>query len=119
MPVIGPTVVARSAIEISSGAWWLMEPGIGARVRVCRELVLSLTSARRAKQLATEFRNTGSTSATRSRRPSSRRPGSSSGSPTWPSPRPARATRRFGHASIFDQDAGSVGQDDAHDREPR
>jgi hypothetical protein len=59
MPVIGPTVVARSAIEISSGAWWLLEPGIGARVRVCRELVLSLTSARRAKQLATEFRNTG------------------------------------------------------------
>lgn len=59
MPVIGPTVVARSTIEISSGAWWLMEPGIGARARVCRELVLSLTSARRAKQLATDFRNTG------------------------------------------------------------
>jgi hypothetical protein len=62
MPVIGPTVVARSAIEISSGAWWLMEPmepRIAARARVCRELVLSLTSARRAKQLATEFRNTG------------------------------------------------------------
>ena len=31
MSVIGPTVVARSAIEISSGVWWLMEPGIGAR----------------------------------------------------------------------------------------
>jgi hypothetical protein len=36
MPVIGPTVVARSAIEIASGAWWLLEPGIGARCRVCR-----------------------------------------------------------------------------------
>src|SRR5690349_12470433 len=24
MPVIGPTVLARSAIEIASGAWWLM-----------------------------------------------------------------------------------------------
>ena len=35
MPAIGPTVVARSAIEIGSGVWWLMEPGIGARARVC------------------------------------------------------------------------------------
>jgi hypothetical protein len=55
MPVIGPTVVARSAIEIASGAWWLMEPGIGARRRVCRELALSLESARRARQVAEEF----------------------------------------------------------------
>jgi hypothetical protein len=55
MPVIGPTVVARSAIEISSGVWWLMEPGIGARRRVCRELTLSLTSARRAGQVAEEY----------------------------------------------------------------
>jgi hypothetical protein len=30
MPVIGPTVVARSAIEISSAAWWIMEPGVGS-----------------------------------------------------------------------------------------
>jgi hypothetical protein len=59
MPVIGPTVVARSAIEIGSGVWWLMEPGIGARARVCRELALSLTSARRAGQLAGEFWATG------------------------------------------------------------
>jgi hypothetical protein len=49
----------RSAIEIGSGVWWLMEPGIGARARVCRELALSLTSARRAGQLAGEFRATG------------------------------------------------------------
>ena len=55
VPVIGPTVMARSAIEIASGAWWLMEPGIGARRRVCRELVASLTSARRAKQVAEEY----------------------------------------------------------------
>jgi hypothetical protein len=34
-----------------------MEPGIGARV--CRELVLSLTGARQAGQLADEFRATG------------------------------------------------------------
>ena len=59
MPVTGPTVVARSAIEIASGAWWLMEPGIGARARVCRELALSLRSARRARQVAGEFRDTG------------------------------------------------------------
>ena len=52
MPVLGPIVVARSAIEISSTVWWLMEPGIGVRRRVARELVLSLTSARRAKQVA-------------------------------------------------------------------
>jgi hypothetical protein len=56
MPVIGPTVVARSTIEIASGAWWLMEPGIGARRRVCRELALSLESARRARQVAEEFK---------------------------------------------------------------
>lgn len=59
MSVIGPTVVARSAIEIASGVWWLMEPGIGVRNRVCRELVLSLTSARRAGQLVGEFQATG------------------------------------------------------------
>jgi hypothetical protein len=59
MPVIGPTVVARSAIEIASGAWWLMEPGIGARRRVCRELALSLESARRARQVAEEYRDQG------------------------------------------------------------
>lgn len=58
VPVIGPTVLARSAIEIASGAWWLMEPGIGARRRVCRELVLSLTSARRARQVADEYAQT-------------------------------------------------------------
>lgn len=59
MPVIGPTVVARSAIEIASGVWWLMEPGIGVRRRVCRELVLSLTSARRARQVGEEFQARG------------------------------------------------------------
>lgn len=63
VPVIGPTVLTRSAIEIASGAWWLMEPGIGVRPRVCRELVLSLTSTRRAKQVteeyAQEYQNSG------------------------------------------------------------
>lgn len=55
MPVIGAPIVARSAIEISSTVWWLMEPGIGVRARVCRGLVLSLTSARRAKRVAELF----------------------------------------------------------------
>ncbi|MFD4609996.1 hypothetical protein ACFWOT_18220 [Streptomyces sp. NPDC058440] len=55
MPVIGPTVIARSAVEIASTAWWLMEPGIGVRKRVTRELVLSLTSARRAGQVAKDM----------------------------------------------------------------
>src|SRR5512133_2000029 len=55
MPVIGPTVIARSAIEIASGVFWLMQPGIGARRRVCRELVLSLASARWAEKIAQDF----------------------------------------------------------------
>jgi hypothetical protein len=59
MPVIGPTVIARSTMEIASGAWWLMQPGIGARSRVCRELALSLTSSRRAQQVARKFQAQG------------------------------------------------------------
>ena len=59
MPVIGPTVVARSASEIASGVFWLMEPGIGVRRRVCRELALSLTSARWAKKVAEDFQARG------------------------------------------------------------
>lgn len=55
MPTIGPTVVARSALDMGATAWWLMQPGIGARHRACRELALSLTSARRAKQVAEEL----------------------------------------------------------------
>lgn len=57
MPAIGPTLIARSAMEIGAAAWWLMEPGIGARRRTCRQLVLSLISARRAAQVAEELRD--------------------------------------------------------------
>lgn len=57
MPAIGPAVIARSAMEIGATAWWLMEPGIGARRRACRQLVLSLISARRAAQVAQELRD--------------------------------------------------------------
>jgi hypothetical protein len=59
MPAIGPTVVARSAIEMASTVWWLMEPRIGVRRRVSRELVLSLISARRAGQVARRMQETG------------------------------------------------------------
>jgi hypothetical protein len=55
MTTIGPTVITRSALEIGATAWWLTEPGIGVRRRACRELALSLTSARRAKQVAEEL----------------------------------------------------------------
>ena len=57
MPAIGPTVIARSAMEIGATAWWLMQPGIGARRRTCRQLALSLVSARRAAQVAEELRD--------------------------------------------------------------
>lgn len=59
MPAMGPTVIARSAMEIGAAAWWLAEPGIGARRRTCRQLVLSLISARRAAQVAGELRDAG------------------------------------------------------------
>jgi hypothetical protein len=59
MSVIGATVLARSATEIASRAWWLMEPGIGTRPRVCRQLALSMQSARRANQVADEVTRLG------------------------------------------------------------
>jgi hypothetical protein len=55
MPVLGPTVITRSALEMGATAWWLTEPGIGVRRRVCRELVRSLASARRGAQVAVEL----------------------------------------------------------------
>jgi hypothetical protein len=61
MPVIAPTIIARSAIEIAASVWWLMEPGIGVHHRVCRELALSLTSARRAREIAEDFQSQGLT----------------------------------------------------------
>lgn len=59
MPAIGPTVIARSALEIRTTARWLMQPGIGVRRQACRELVLSLTSARRATQVAEALDDAG------------------------------------------------------------
>ncbi len=47
-PPMAPTTVARSVFETASTAWWLMEPGIGARSRVARVTSERLRSAREA-----------------------------------------------------------------------
>jgi hypothetical protein len=54
-PALATTVVARSAIEIGSGVWWLMEPRIGARPRVARCGAEEMESALRANQAATKL----------------------------------------------------------------
>lgn len=54
-PALATTVVSRSAIEIGSGVWWLMEPGIGVRARVARCGAEEMRSALRAKQAATKL----------------------------------------------------------------
>ena len=54
-PALGTTVVSRSAVEIGSGVWWLMEPGIGARRRVARCMAEEVESALRADQAATKL----------------------------------------------------------------
>lgn len=99
MSLIAPTVVARSAIEIASRAWWLMEPGIGARRRVRRELVLSLTSAHRTGQVAEEFQAGASRRAEKLPTRAGEKPGFCSGSLTWASRCPRGATRRRSRTS--------------------
>lgn len=47
-PPMAPTTVARSVFETAGTAWWLMEPGIGARSRVARVTSERLRSAREA-----------------------------------------------------------------------
>ena len=41
-----PNVQARAAMEAGSQAWWLLEPGIGARRRVIRSVLIRAQSAR-------------------------------------------------------------------------
>jgi hypothetical protein len=41
-----PHVLARSAMEAGSQAWWLLEPKIGARRRVIRSILIRASSAR-------------------------------------------------------------------------
>lgn len=38
-------VIARAAIEIAASTWWVMEPGIGARRRICRMQLLRINCA--------------------------------------------------------------------------
>lgn len=47
-PPMAPSTVARSTFETAATAWWLMEPGIGARSRVARVTSERLRSAREA-----------------------------------------------------------------------
>ena len=42
-----PNVLARAAMEAGAQAWWLLEPGIGARRRVIRSVLIRAASARR------------------------------------------------------------------------
>jgi hypothetical protein len=44
-----PNVLARAAMEAGSQAWWLLEPGIGARRRVIRSMLIRAASARELK----------------------------------------------------------------------
>jgi hypothetical protein len=44
--------LARSALEAGSQAWWLLEPGIGARRRVARFLLIRVRSARAVQDTA-------------------------------------------------------------------
>jgi hypothetical protein len=41
-----PHVLARAVLEAGSQAWWLLEPGIGARRRVIRSILVRASSAR-------------------------------------------------------------------------
>lgn len=44
-PILPQEALTRSALEAASVAWWLLEPGLGARRRVARMQVLRLNSA--------------------------------------------------------------------------
>jgi hypothetical protein len=44
-PEMAPTTIARSVMETAATAWWIMEPGIGARSRVARVTSERLRSA--------------------------------------------------------------------------
>ena len=48
-----PDCLARAAMEAGSQAFWLMEPGIGARRRVARFMLIQASGAqRRAEEVA-------------------------------------------------------------------
>ena len=50
-----PHVLARAAMEAGAQAWWLLEPGIGARRRVIRSVLIRKASARYLGRAANEM----------------------------------------------------------------
>jgi len=55
-PAPGIETETRSALEAGSVAWWLLEPGLTARQRVCRMQLLRRNSAR---ELAKSIKEVG------------------------------------------------------------
>lgn len=47
-PPMAPTTIARSVMESAATAWWIMQPGIGVKLRVARATSERLRSAREA-----------------------------------------------------------------------
>ncbi|MDT4995872.1 MAG: hypothetical protein QOH97_5764 [Actinoplanes sp.] len=47
-----PNVLARAAMESAAQAWWMLEPGIGARRRVIRSVLIHANSARKLRETA-------------------------------------------------------------------
>jgi hypothetical protein len=45
-----PSVLARGMMEAGAQAWWLLEPGIGARRRIIRSVLIRVSSARKLGQ---------------------------------------------------------------------
>lgn len=54
-PAMSTVTVARSAMESASTAWWIMEPGIGARYRVARVTAERLRSSLEASKAITHL----------------------------------------------------------------
>jgi hypothetical protein len=54
-PTMSTVTVARSAMEAASTAWWIMEPGIGARHRVARVTAERLRSSIEASKAITHL----------------------------------------------------------------
>lgn len=54
-PAMATATVARSAMEAAATAWWIMQPGIGARCRVARVTSERLRSSREAAKSITNL----------------------------------------------------------------
>jgi hypothetical protein len=54
-PAMATATVARSAMEAAATAWWIMQPGIGARCRVARVTSERLRSSREAAKAITSL----------------------------------------------------------------